>query len=79
MWECGLKLRQKYEQIKAQKSLLMWECGLKHYSVDFYNYAVNVTPYVGVWIETELRSTVSLFPPVTPYVGVWIETPIFAD
>ena len=53
MWECGLKLRQKYEQIKAQKSLLMWECGLKQYYKLQQGLISRVTPYVGVWIETD--------------------------
>ena len=33
-----------------------------------------VTPYVGVWIETEAVSYVTKLGDVTPYVGVWIET-----
>ena len=34
----------------------------------------DVTPYVGVWIETShfFGSCIGKF--VTPYVGVWIET-----
>ena len=35
---------------------------------------VDVTPYVGVWIETCWISPARRKPPVTPYVGVWIET-----
>ena len=34
----------------------------------------NVTPYVGVWIETDLKLSSSKLFIVTPYVGVWIET-----
>ena len=34
----------------------------------------NVTPYVGVWIETIIMLTVAFIVYVTPYVGVWIET-----
>ena len=34
----------------------------------------NVTPYVGVWIETLIILFILLFSCVTPYVGVWIET-----
>ena len=34
----------------------------------------NVTPYVGVWIETLQYSNPSKAIIVTPYVGVWIET-----
>ena len=30
----------------------MWECGLKHYVDGVIYKAANVTPYVGVWIET---------------------------
>ena len=35
-----------------------------------------VTPYVGVWIETNPRNPIQEAPLVTPYVGVWIETEI---
>ena len=34
----------------------------------------NVTPYVGVWIETGSGRFDERKPDVTPYVGVWIET-----
>ena len=33
-----------------------------------------VTPYVGVWIETIDYSLIIKTLTVTPYVGVWIET-----
>ena len=33
-----------------------------------------VTPFVGVWIETQMPSVPSMLPAVTPFVGVWIET-----
>ena len=33
-----------------------------------------VTPYVGVWIETQLCELPLDVNEVTPYVGVWIET-----
>ena len=33
-----------------------------------------VTPFVGVWIETFLRSSAFGEVDVTPFVGVWIET-----
>ena len=35
---------------------------------------VNVTPYVGVWIETSHSTSEEVRTGVTPYVGVWIET-----
>ena len=34
----------------------------------------DVTPFVGVWIETDLAGDVAEDSPVTPFVGVWIET-----
>ena len=33
-----------------------------------------VTPFVGVWIETEYYIIISKRRRVTPFVGVWIET-----
>ena len=33
-----------------------------------------VTPYVGVWIETQHLIGEAIDIKVTPYVGVWIET-----
>ena len=55
-------------------SLLMWERGLK--LVQTHNIGCNeeVTPYVGVWIETAKGGLTELTLSVTPYVGVWIET-----
>ena len=52
MWECGLKPAWLYNAINATMSLLMWECGLKHIKVSDEYKVVEVTPYVGVWIET---------------------------
>ena len=34
----------------------------------------NVTPFVGVWIETPQPEPEPQPKPVTPFVGVWIET-----
>ena len=74
MWECGLKLCYETGLLNASMSLLMWECGLKLLGRDPKRAERQVTPYVGVWIETlELfKSPRSVH--VTPYVGVWIET-----
>ena len=33
-----------------------------------------VTPFVGVWIETQMRQRMLMATIVTPFVGVWIET-----
>ena len=34
----------------------------------------NVTPHVGVWIETSFVKPKGIVRVVTPHVGVWIET-----
>ena len=52
MWECGLKLTALRACIDNQRSLLMWECGLKQPVKVSKCKCHNVTPYVGVWIET---------------------------
>ena len=53
----------------------MWECGLKpQRSPCGRNGYKNVTPYVGVWIETHRIVLCGYRRVVTPYVGVWIET-----
>ena len=35
---------------------------------------MSVTPFVGVWIETETLKPHDTISMVTPFVGVWIET-----
>ena len=54
-----------------------WVCGLKHYGDKAKDYDYNVTPCVGVWIETLESSMNGFLPSVTPCVGVWIETIFF--
>ena len=44
----------------------------------FVKREVKVTPYVGVWIETQAKKAAYQDLIVTPYVGVWIETPVDA-
>ena len=59
MWECGLK-QYTYQGVgRKVKSLLMWECGLKPSVYGLVGVRIGVTPYVGVWIETQV-STVSV-------------------
>ena len=57
-------------------SLLMWECGLKQRNGHKNSGQLQVTPYVGVWIETKSTLSMTYYQKVTPYVGVWIETAI---
>ena len=52
-----------------------WVCGLKLYRGATPCIPSDVTPYVGVWIETLFILTSRSRARVTPYVGVWIETP----
>ena len=39
-----------------------------------YDVGDNVTPHVGVWIETPMDKKKITYEIVTPHVGVWIET-----
>ena len=52
----------------------MWVCGLKPISISTAKAVYEVTPYVGVWIETARPCLHEPLHQVTPYVGVWIET-----
>ena len=52
MWECGLKLNITHRKTLYALSLLMWECGLKRMHIAQVRLGNYVTPYVGVWIET---------------------------
>ena len=52
----------------------MWECGLKLTRDEKIVHLKKVTPYVGVWIETQGGVKFVGDNGVTPYVGVWIET-----
>ncbi len=50
-WECGLKsTKDEYEE-KIMLSLPSWECGLKSTYTGSAEWAIGVTPFVGVWIE----------------------------
>ena len=52
-----------------------WVCGLKlNDLIHFIERIIWVTPFVGVWIETLMRSRYVGVLTVTPFVGVWIET-----
>ena len=57
MWECGLKHDELAQTNSQTPSLLMWECGLKQPWDIILEYHRNVTPYVGVWIETVTGAT----------------------
>ena len=50
-----------------------WVCGLKLLRLSVLS-VHEVTPFVGVWIETWLVSAPMHRCAVTPFVGVWIET-----
>ena len=49
-------------------------CGLKQLIGKLSCFHARVTPFVGVWIETNSLPQLSHFTKVTPFVGVWIET-----
>ena len=52
----------------------MQVCGLKRSDVSMLLHAADVTPHVGVWIETNYNIQDYNQESVTPHVGVWIET-----
>ena len=52
----------------------VWVCGLKQVGKVLLDYPPEVTPCMGVWIETLLRSMQHCSRGVTPCMGVWIET-----
>ena len=47
---------------------------MKLYALLFYGRRFRVTPFVGVWIETDDKLYIGMVNMVTPFVGVWIET-----
>ena len=49
-------------------------CGLKHALDESEILVHQVTPFVGVWIETVISTIYPIAITVTPFVGVWIET-----
>ena len=71
---CGLK----HSLLEANNFLLeshpTWVCGLKQLHRCDIRRQGEVTPYVGVWIETCDLIRHIYIRKVTPYVGVWIET-----
>ena len=74
MWECGLKHRRGVYFGYHSSSLPMWECGLKLFCAHRSSLRKEVTPHVGVWIETLDNPFCDFVLHVTPHVGVWIET-----
>ena len=51
-WVCGLKLVSSCGSTYLRKSHPSWVCGLKLTFVSLDNLQRLVTPFVGVWIET---------------------------
>ena len=61
--------------VDGPKSHPVWVCGLKHQSLGKYPRDKQVTPCMGVWIETYSLNPFCRPISVTPCMGVWIETP----
>ena len=53
-WVCGLKQEILSDVVHAILSHPSWVCGLKHISVGRTLKLARVTPFVGVWIETNI-------------------------
>ena len=73
-WVCGLKLALHLVRLDDVVSHPSWVCGLKQTKLLCRRRVPNVTPFVGVWIETPYLVRLSPESTVTPFVGVWIET-----
>ena len=73
-WVCGLKLGDTNYRNIGIGSHPAWVCGLKHRLIRPSTRRSQVTPCVGVWIETLRINILVHVLPVTPCVGVWIET-----
>ena len=73
-WVCGLKRITQLNHIRNQSSHPAWVCGLKRTQIERRPMSRNVTPCVGVWIETKNPTDALDLGLVTPCVGVWIET-----
>ena len=63
------------KRLKTQypRSLPSWECGLKLTFGKIKEKVLDVTPFVGVWIEIVFNIRYGSVVFVTPFVGVWIE------
>ena len=59
---------------KSNTSHPSWVCGLKQQNEWSLTKLMQVTPFVGVWIETDVFVCDGYRYCVTPFVGVWIET-----
>ena len=53
-WVCGLKHRNPNLNRRIAKSHPSWVCGLKHQWEIESKESLQVTPFVGVWIETKV-------------------------
>ena len=72
-WVCGLKRRRTGGCPWRTPSHPAWVCGLKR-AIAILSSLREVTPCVGVWIETKNTNVLKNIEYVTPCVGVWIET-----
>ena len=73
---CGLKPAQRDIAQLTLRSHPSWVCGLKLRFAAYQKIYQDVTPFVGVWIETSVANQNWFRTQVTPFVGVWIETPL---
>ena len=73
-WVCGLKPERSKATIRQPLSHPSWVCGLKLGNLCQRFHNPRVTPFVGVWIETQFKRLNYCPFSVTPFVGVWIET-----
>ena len=58
-WVCGLKHKEIDEDVDVCRSHPAWVCGLKHRLISKSTRGSQVTPCVGVWIETIVEDGLS--------------------
>ena len=76
VWVCGLKQLDLRKPGEWKTSHPVWVCGLKPKDTHRGTHREQVTPCMGVWIETPMEVLVEKVINVTPCMGVWIETHI---
>ena len=74
VWVCGSKPLSIYPAESQVVSHPVWVCGLKHRYGFYIQNSEEVTPCMGVWIETCRSAKRREERDVTPCMGVWIET-----
>ena len=74
VWVCGLKLEECCHHNQGAASHTLYGCVDWNFDGEEASGITDVTPCMGVWIETLHRWCIEVALSVTPCMGVWIET-----